>query len=203
MDERPITDLDEQPPASPADALAIIEREQNQNWSRALSPFFLLWGLIWLVIGVAWFGANTGYWGAVVALVTTAVVIVGGSVTSGVLGARMSRGVVGPSSTSGAMYGFAWFGAMIGVAVITSAIDGATGPFGASLYPVVFVFVVGVLYTATGAFHRSTVDYVLGFVVQAVALVTLFTPSPWESLVMGIGGGGAMIVVGLLRRSTR
>lgn len=198
MQERPTTDIDDEPPASAADALEIIRREQTRRQPN-IGPYFLLWGVAWLLIGVAWSGARSGLWSPDLAGTGTGLLVLSGCVISAVLGVRTGRGVDGPSSRFGAMYGFGWLTAMIGTAAIAAALVGTTGRAGADLIPALFVFVVGVMYTVTGAFHRCTPDYVLGLVVQAVAVATAFTPVPWNSLVMGVGGGGALIVMGLYR----
>ncbi|BBF98980.1 MULTISPECIES: hypothetical protein [Pseudonocardia] len=202
MQDPPITGPDDDPPASPADALAIIEQEQARQ-EPDVGPYFLLWGVAWALMGGAWFGAHQGLWSAGTAGITTGLLVVVGIGTSAFMGTRIGRGVSGPSSTFGAMYGIGWLIAMIGTGALGGALVATTGPAGGNLIPALFVFVVGVLYTATGAFHRSTFDYVLGIVVQVIAVVTAFTPVPWNSLVMGIGGGGALIVAGLLSRRAR
>lgn len=202
MQDRPITGLDDDPPASPADALAIIQREQARQ-EPDISPYFLLWGVAWALMGVAWFGAHLGFWSAGTAGIATGLLVVAGMAASAFMGTRVGRGVAGPSSTFGAMFGIGWFVAMVGTGAMGGALVVATGPAGGNLIPALFVFVVGVMYTVTGAFHRSTPDYVLGIVVQVIAVVTAFTPVPWNSLVMGLGGGGALIVAGLLHRRAR
>lgn len=77
MQDRTDTDVDDQPPHSPADALAIIEREQ----ARQVPPywiFYLIWGAAWAVIGLAWFANGTGVVTALTAGVLTGLAIAGG-----------------------------------------------------------------------------------------------------------------------------
>ncbi|ALE79887.1 hypothetical protein WY02_17200 [Pseudonocardia sp. AL041005-10] len=77
MQDRTDTDVDDQPPRSPADALAIIEREQ----ARQIPPywiFYLIWGAAWAVIGLAWFANGTGAVTATTAGVLTGLAIAGG-----------------------------------------------------------------------------------------------------------------------------
>jgi hypothetical protein len=202
VDDRPHTDVDEQPPASPAEALAIIEREQARR-EPDIAPFFVAWGVAWLVIGVAWFGAGSGAWPGTAAGVATAAVIVLSMVGSGVLGARLGRGVSGPTQHFGAMYGWAWTLSMIGTGVLVGALARFGGPGVAVLAPALFVFVAGAMYTLGGAFWRSPLDYGLGIVLQVIAVLSAFTPLPWNSLLMGVAGGGAMIATGALRRIRR
>ncbi|WP_344024289.1 hypothetical protein [Pseudonocardia kongjuensis] len=202
MQDRPSTDVGDEPPASPADALAIIEREQARR-TPDFAPYFLFWGVAWLLIGLAWFADRAGLGPAVDAWAITGVTVGIAIVLSAVIGIRMGRGVQGTSSRFGAMYGVGWMVAMIGTGAIAAAFAPAVTPSGANPFPVLFVFVVGVLYMATGAFVHSAVDYWTGLTVQAVAVVTAFAPDPWNSLVMGLGGGGALIVAGLLHRRAR
>lgn len=202
MDERPQTGIDDDAPISAEDALAIIRREQRRS-EPDISPFFLIWGAVWLVIGVGFFAAGQALVPFLAAGLTTAAVIVVGMVASAVLGARMGRGVSGPSSRSGAMYGLTWTVAMVGTGALVGGLSRFGGPGVSVLAPALFVFVAGVLYTAGGALWRSAPDYVLGIAVQVVAVVSVFTEVPWNSLVMGIGGGGALIVAGVWRRRSR
>ena len=196
------TDPGDDPPVSAADALAIIEREQARQ-EPDLAWYFVLWGALWILIGAVWAGDGAGLWTSGVAGTVTGVLVVAGCVTSAWLGTRMNRGVAGPSNRFGAMYGIAWFTAIVGTVLLTIALVRLTGEAGTALIPALFVFVVGVMYMVTGAFFRSTLDYVLGLVVQAVAVVTAFTPAPWNTLVMAIGGGGALLTVGLIRLARR
>ncbi|MFP5068851.1 hypothetical protein ACLFMI_04175 [Pseudonocardia nantongensis] len=198
MTDRPSTDIDDEPPASAADAMAIIQSEQARQEPN-IGPYFLLWGAAWVFIGLAWFGAESEVWAPDVAGITTGVLVLAGCAVSAVLGARMGRGVAGPSSRFGAMYGFGWFAAMAGTGALAAVLATTAGEAGADLIPALFVFVVGVMYTVTGAFHRCIPDYALGLVVQAVAVTTAFTPGPWNTLVMGIGGGGALVAMGIYR----
>lgn len=202
MDERTTAGLDDEPPASPADALAIIQREQARH-EPDIGPFFVIWGVTWLVIGIGWTGAGSGAWSGIVAGVTTAVVIVLGMIASAVYGSRIGRGVSGPSQTSAAMIGFGWTAAMLGTGVLVGGLARFGGPGVSVLAPALFVFVVGALYTLGGAFWRSVPDYALGLTLQVIAAVSVFVPVPWNSLLMGVGGGGALIAVGLWRRARR
>jgi hypothetical protein len=43
---------------------------------------------------------------------------------------------------------------------------------------------------------RHVPSYLLGAFVQVVAVVCLFTPVPWNALVLGVGVGGSVLAVG-------
>ncbi|MEJ8278766.1 hypothetical protein [Pseudonocardia spirodelae] len=205
MIDRRSTDLDEQPPSSPAEALAIVEREQARH-APDLAPFFVLWGLAWVAIGLAWFGSGSGLWSAAVAGIVTAVAVAGGMVVSAVLGSRIDRGVSGPSRTAGARLGVGWVVAMAATGAVAVGVVRLTEPGSAvvaALFPTLFVLVVGVIYMMTGALWRSRPDFGLGIALQVVAVATVFTPLPWNNLVMAVGGGGSLVVAGLLRRGRR
>lgn len=198
MDERPTTGIEDDAPISARDALAIITREQRRS-EPDIGPFFLIWGAAWLVIGLGYTGAGFGLLPYTAAAVTTAVAIVAGSVSSAVLGARMTKGVDGPSTRDGMRFGLCWTVAMVGTGVLVGGLSRFGGPGVAVLAPALFVFVAGVLFAAGSAYWRSTPDLALGLGLQAVAMVSVFTDPPWNSLVMGVAGGGALVVIGVWR----
>ncbi|TCK27349.1 hypothetical protein [Pseudonocardia endophytica] len=195
MDERTI---DDGAPVSAADALAIIEREQART-EPDIGPFFLLWGALWLVIGLGWFAAGQGVVDPRAAGIATLVAVVVGSVASTLLGRRIGRGVSGPSSRQGLMYGLCWLVALVATGAIVGGMARFGDPVSSTIAPALFVFVVGVMYTAGGVFWRSTLDFGLGVVVQVIAVLAVFVDAPWNSLLVGVLGGGALIVVGAYR----
>lgn len=195
MDERTIG---EDAPASAADALAIIEREQARRVPDS-GPFYLLWGIAWVLIGLGWFAAGRGMIDQPVAGIVTLVVALVGVALSIVLGRRIGRGVAGPSSRQGAMYGTSWGIAIVTTVVVVAALSRFGGPVVGVVAPTLFLFVVGLLYTAGAVFWRQPLDYGLGIAVQVVAAISAFTDPPWNSLVVGVLGGGALIVVGSYR----
>lgn len=195
MDERTI---DDDTPVSAADALAIIQREQART-EPDIGPFFLIWGVLWLVIGLGWFAAGQGLIGERTAGIATLVTVVVGSAASALIGRRIGRGVSGPSSQQGLQYGISWAIAIVATGAIVGGVARFGGPVSTVLAPALFVFVVGVMYTAAGVFWRSTLDFGLGIAVQLIAVLAVFTDPPWNSLVVGVLGGGALIAVGAYR----
>lgn len=187
---------------SAADALAIIERTQSHTVSR-LTPnvglIYAMWGIAWLVIGVAWFLARLGTVTESTAGWTTGAIVVVGLVVSTVLGVRGGRGVRGPSSTQGLWYGLAWPISMSLLGVIVGGIGslGVSGEVMAVLSPGLFVFLAGALYLVSGALWTSVPDYVLGAWIMVVAVASVLVGRPAGPLVIGIGGGGALLLVGL------
>jgi hypothetical protein len=195
------TSADEAAPTA-ADALAIIQRTQSETASR-LTPnvgvIYGVWGLAWLAIGLVWFLARVGGLTETAAGWTTGGVVVVGLVVSTVVGVRGGRGVRGRSSTQGLWYGLAWPISMVLLGVIVGAIGamGVSNDVMAVLGPALFVFLAGALYLVSGAIWTSLTDYLLGAWIMAVAAASVIVGLPASPLVIGIGGGGALLLVGL------
>ncbi|GEL16502.1 hypothetical protein [Pseudonocardia asaccharolytica] len=190
---------DAEGPPSAADALAIIEREQARTSSKVMpniALFYALWGAIWLATGVLFFLLDpaTASW-------ATAAVVAVGVVTSAVLGARPGRGVTGASTRQGLFYGLGWAISLsaVGVFVAGMAALGVPGTAMAVLSPALLALVVGALYLLTGATWSSIPDFALGAWVMVVAVASVFAGLPGNSLVLGLGVGGGLLVVAGLR----
>ncbi|GAA4981481.1 hypothetical protein WHI96_01775 [Pseudonocardia tropica] len=199
MQDRTDTGVDDQPPRSPADALAIIEREQ----ARQVPPywiFYLIWGAAWAVIGLAWFANGTGAVTAATAGVLTGLAIAGGSIGSGLVGSRMGRGVTGPSQLHGALYGWVWPVAMIGVVALAVGLGRLGAPVGFAM-PALFVFVTGGLFAVGAAVRRDIPDYALGLGLLVLGAALPFVPAPWHALALAVVGGGALVATGLWTRA--
>ena len=199
MSERTHPDLDDESPPSAADALAIIRQEQQRS-APDVSAFFLVWGAAWVLIGLGWFAAGRGLFDSGAAGLLMTGVLVVAVAASAVIGFRLGRGVSGPSTTAGAMFGLTWVLAMLGTGVLVGGLSRFTDLGVGVLAPAMFVFVAGVMYSASGSVWRSRPDFVLGVVIQVVAMASAFTPVPWNALVMGVAGGGALLVRGAQRR---
>lgn len=192
-------DVGVEQPLSAADALAIVEREQARTGAQLAPNAAVLlgvWGLAWVVAGVVFFlhqigivaGGTAGMVGLVIGIAATLVSIV--------VGTRSGRGVRGASGTQGAMYGISWAISMTAMSlVVTATADTMPVDLKATLIPALYVFLAGVLYLAGGAVWRDTVQYGLGVWIIALAVVSLFAGQPANSLILGIGGGGAFIGV--------
>ena len=176
-----MSNLDEHPPAGPAETLRLIE-EQRAAAIRGLAPhpmaFFGPWGLAWLLgFGVMFlrFGPDGRVflpmpdWLPVVLLF---VLLAAAAVASGVIAGRSYRHVYGRSAVQGAMYGFAWFITFFGM--------GTT------------------LHMAGGAIWRDRTLFGLGVWTIAINIVGTAIGSGWHSLVISLAGGGAMLVLGLV-----
>ncbi len=204
------SDLDDAPPPSPDEALALIrsqtsalEREQLSGIPRIL----LVWGVSWSIGFLAlWSGYEGGNpWFRIslpIAGTIFGVLIVASIVFSAVVGMRLNRGVRGPSNFSGAVYGISWsvvsFGAyLIGAALIRNGMDAEL----ASLYfPAVFALVAGSMYLMGAALWRSVDQLVLGGVIIVAGTAAPFFGAPTNNLVMALLGGGAFLVAGVVMR---
>ena len=199
MHDHRFTGVDDQTPPSPADALAIIEREQ----ARQVPPywrFYLIWGIAWMVIGLAWFAHGAGLVGATLAGMLTGAAILGGSLISGITGARMGRGVTGPSQVYGALYGWVWPVAMVGIVALILGLNRLGAPTGYTA-PALFVFVTGGLFAVGASVWRQIPDYVLGITLMVLGASLLFIPAPWHALALAVVGGGTLVVTGFWTRA--
>lgn len=185
-----------------ADALAIIERTRSHAASR-LTPnvavYYGVWGVAWLAIGIVWFLARIDAVGLAAAAWTTLAVVIAAIVVSAVTGIRSGRGVRGRSSTQGLWYGLAWPISMSLLGVIVGAVGslGVGSEVMAVLSPALFVSLAGGLYLVSGAIWTSKVDYLLGAWIMVVATASVLVGLPASPLVIGVGGGGALLLVGV------
>ncbi|GEL24083.1 hypothetical protein PSU4_30370 [Pseudonocardia sulfidoxydans NBRC 16205] len=196
---------------SAADALAIIQQAQSHASSR-LSPsigvFYLVWGISWVVIGLAWFLAGIDVVSVAVSSWVTGIAVVGAACVSAAVGIRTGRGVSGPSSRQGLWYGLSWPISMslLGVLVGVLGSRNLPGDTMSVIAPALYVFLAGALYMLSGAVWSSRVDYVLGIWIMVVAVVSAMVGLPASPLIIGLGGGGALLFAGvraMVHRSAR
>lgn len=186
---------DTSPPRSAAEALSIIERQQART-GHALSPDVALmntvWGLAYLLGGAAYYLYRVGVLGGLLTVVACLVIGAAAIATSIVYSVRGSQGVRSAPELErrGAYYGFGWVIALVLTGVLTY------GAGTAVLTPVLFVFVVGLLYLAGGAVWTDPLQYAGGVWIMLVAVAAIFVPSPAHILVLAVGAGGGMLVLG-------
>jgi len=203
-----VSNLDEHPPAGPAETLRLIE-EQRAAAIRGLAPhpmaFFGPWGLAWLLgFGVMFlrFGPDGRVflpmpdWLPVVLLF---VLLAAAAVASGVIAGRSYRHVYGRSAVQGAMYGLAWFIAFLGMGTTLGRFDSALSDADTGLlWATVAIGLTGSLHMAGGAIWRDRTLFGLGVWTIAINIVGTAIGSGWHSLVISLAGGGAMLVLGLV-----
>src|SRR5690242_18487478 len=124
---------DDVPLGSPAESLALIERERAKL-ERSLTPDPRLmlwpWGFAWL-IGFALFFLRFGPDGRVLVdlpewlpLTALMALLLLAGATTGVVGYRSGRHMEGPSSRQGAMIGNTWSVAFAGMTAVLSQLSG-------------------------------------------------------------------------------
>ena len=193
---------------SAADALAIIQQAQSHASSRLSPSIYVVWGVSWVLIGLAWFLAGIDVISPAVSGWITGIAVVGAAVVSAVVGIRTGRGVSGPSSRQGLWYGLSWPISMtlLGVLIGILGSRNLPGDTMSVIAPALYVFLAGALYMLSGAVWSSRVDYVLGIWIMVVAVVSAAVGLPASPLIIGLGGGGGLLFAGvraLIRRSAR
>ncbi|GIE98202.1 transporter [Paractinoplanes rishiriensis] len=199
---------DDAPPLDPAESLALIERERA-NLARSLTPDPRLmlwpWGFAWL-IGFGLFFLRFGPdgrvfvdlpdWLPLVALMT--LFIVAGIIT-GVAGSRSSRQMAGPTSRQGLMYGLTWSIAYSGLSALFAQFSGdmPNEQLGL-LWAGGMVALTGALHMAGGAIWNDRNLFILGAWTSLVNVAGIIAGPGWHSLIVAVGGGGAMIAAGVI-----
>jgi hypothetical protein len=187
---------------SAADALAIIKDQQAATAARIgprIGHFFLIWGAVWLVTGLLFYGTSLGWWSAGVANWATLAVVTLGMAASAATGIRSGRGVAGTSVRQGLLYGLTWPAVMVALAVLIVGLVGLDLPGDTLgvLVPALIAFVSGALYAVSGAVWVYLPNLLTGLWVVACGVGSLFAGVPANALVLGVGIGGALLGVGL------
>jgi hypothetical protein len=183
---------------SAADALEIIRNQQADTATRIgpkVAYFFLIWGAVWLVSGLLYFftPGPAATWGSIAAVAV-------GGIASGILGSRSGRGIAGGSARQSMLYGLTFPIAMLGAGALVGAM---AGPLDLSpvavgaLAPALFAFTIGALYAVSGAVWNYVPNFVTGVWILVVGVVSAFVGVPGNALVLGVGVGGALLVVGV------
>jgi hypothetical protein len=199
---------DDAPMLDPAESLALIERERA-NLARSLTPDPRLmlwpWGFAWL-FGFGLFFLRFGPDGRVFVdlpewlppVALTALFLVAGAIT-GVAGARSSRQLAGPSSRQGLMYGLTWSAAYTSMSILFARFsDDLPDELLGLLWAGGMVALTGALHMAGGAIWNDRNLFVLGAWTSLVNLAGIVAGPGWHSLIVALGGGGAMIAAGVI-----
>ncbi|MFR9800925.1 hypothetical protein ACL02T_01320 [Pseudonocardia sp. RS010] len=199
----PRSTVDDDEPPGAADALALIRAQQAGTAAR-LGPrsgtFLLVWGAAWVLTGALSFASAVGGLPAAAAGWGTLGVVAVGLAASTVVGLRSGRGVSGPSTRRTLLYALTWPAVMVGLVLLvvglaTSA-DLPPDVLGL-LVPALFALTVGALYAVSGAIWTSLPQFLLGLWVVAVGVASTFAGVPANALVLGIGVGGALLLLGV------
>ncbi|NLM37537.1 MAG: hypothetical protein GX202_05355 [Firmicutes bacterium] len=170
------------------DQIAYLRELITQTRLRAADgyPFFLLWGLLWIVgyMGSIWLSSQ----------VWAGVVVVGG-VLSVVVGFKKKNELAAPPL----LKKIGWLELILFAysAFLFSLLLLFTDNFQIinSFWP----FQIGMLYILAGIFAgRSLV--LIGCWLMVAAVAGIWIPFPWQQIWLAAGGGGGLILTGLLLR---
>ncbi|GAA3450956.1 transporter [Dactylosporangium matsuzakiense] len=199
---------DDAPPASAADSLELIRKEQLAvGKAISLNPlmYYAPWGLAWFVgFGLLFlrYGpdqrvfVNLPDWLPLVALfVLMALAMVATTVTSVV----RQRGFEGQSAWRGTAYGFAWFLSFAGMGTTLGRIAGLLPePERGLLWACSSVGLVSAMYMCGAAIWLSRDMFIFGAWLTVINIAGVIAGPGWHSLVISLGGGGGLIVLGVL-----
>jgi Na+-transporting methylmalonyl-CoA/oxaloacetate decarboxylase beta subunit len=199
---------DDAPPASAAESLELIRKEQAAAArTLELNPllYYVPWGVAWLVgFGLLFlrFGpddrvfVNLPDWLPLVSLFTLMALAM---VTTTVLTTSRGRAVQGRSSWQGTAYGFTWFLSFAGVGSTLSHFARLLPePEQGLLWASASVGLVATLYMAGAAVWTSRDMFIFGAWLTVINIAGVAAGPGWHSLIIGIGGGGGLILLGLL-----
>ncbi|MFC6080569.1 hypothetical protein [Sphaerisporangium aureirubrum] len=199
-------DGDDETVMSPAESLAVIERQKAETSKRLGGdplPFFLAWGLAWLV-GFGAFFLRLGLDGRAyvnisrgACLVTLFVSLALAMAFTALLAWRQGSQVRGASQERGTMYGLSWsvgFVTMTGIAVRA----GKDLPEAESylLWASLSMLVVCLLFMAGGAVFGTRPMFAVGVALAAVNLLGVVLGPGWHALLASVVVGGGFIVIG-------
>lgn len=186
------------PPLSPADSMALIDAHRSGRLRADRRSAALLcgaWGIAYLVSWGTFYLAGEHVLPALVAEITTGVLMVGAIVFSAWFSVHGSQGVRGPSQVTGAMYGFSWtLGFVVLIAVnVGLQHTGLTGDQVTLLWSGSALLVIGLLYLAGGAMTRSWPYYVVGAWTMTAGAASVYVGVPGNFLVLSLAGGGGFL----------
>lgn len=170
------------------DQIAYLQRLIAQTRLRAADgyPFFLLWGLLWIVgyVGSIWW--SHGVWAGIAPV---------GILLSIVIGVRKKKEIPLPPLLK--KLGWLMLILFIYTAFLFSQLLFITDNFQVinSFWP----FHIGLLYVVAGIFAgRSLV--MIGCWLILAAVTGIWIPSPVQEIWLAVGGGGGLILTGMLMR---
>lgn len=199
---------DDAPPASAAESLELIRREQAAAARiLAINPllYYVPWGAAWLLgFGLLFlrYGpdgrvyVHLPAWLPLASLFALMCVAMAGTV---LVSAVRGRGVEGRSSFQGATYGLAWFFAFAGVGgTMYHFARQLPGPERGLLWASVSVGLVGAMYMTGAAVWLSRDMFVLGAWLTIINIAGVAAGPGWHSLFISVGGGGGLCLLGVV-----
>jgi hypothetical protein len=204
---------DDAPLGNPADALALIEREQA-NLVRDIRPdprlMYWPWGLAWL-LGFGLFFLRYGPDGKIyvdlpdwLPLVALMLLFIAAGIVTGFAGSKPVRRTSGPGSRSGLMYGVSWSIAFASFSTVFARVaDDLPEQQAGLLWAGGLVALTGAMHMAGSAIWQDRQLFVLGAWTSVINAVGVICGPGWHSLIVAIAGGGGMLLAGVLgHRST-
>ncbi|MFI6759158.1 transporter [Micromonospora sp. NPDC050417] len=203
-----ILDDDDRPPASPAETLRLIRRQQAEA-ARHLSPdprlVYWPWGIAWL-IGFALFFLRFGpddrvfvnlpEWLPLTALF---ILLAAAGTLSAIGGARAYGQVTGDSSRRGQWYGIAWMLGFVTYGVTLGRVtDHLPDDLARLLWAAGAVGLTGVLHLAGGAIWLDRNLFRLGIWLTLINIIGVYAGPGWHALIVAVAGGGGMLVGGVI-----
>jgi len=169
---------------------ALQDMEQTRGRARAFSgyrqagPVLVAWGLAWMGGNLAfYYDAPLAGWifGGLMAAATVVSIVAGG---------RGAKPSLTPAMRRKSMLGAAViFAAIVGLLHILAPIDGTR-------VNAVISYLVGAIYTLAGVWAGARLAW-LGVVVMGLVLAGWLGAREHYELIMGLGGGGALLAAGL------
>ncbi|MER7003378.1 transporter [Dactylosporangium sp. NPDC000555] len=199
---------DDAPPASAAESLELIRREQAAAArTMALNPllYYMPWGGAWL-IGFGLLFLRYGPDGRVfvdlpawLPLASLFALMALAMASTALVSAVRGRGLEGRSSWQGTAFGLAWFFSFAGVGTTTNRFaqflpEAERG----LLWACSSVGLVGALYMAGAALWMSRDMFVLGAWLTVINIAGVLAGPGWHSLLISLGGGGGLCLLGIL-----
>lgn len=188
-------------PLDPASMLALAQKQQKSVSSQRGSFVAIIMAGYGVALLAGFltlrFVAGPVAWWVFIALFAAAIAL---SITLGVRGAR---GIRSSDSFTGTAYGISWSLAMAGLGALGGGliIQGLDNHLLLLFYSCVYTFLIGLQYFMAGVIWRSVPSLIVGGWLVVVAAVAPYLGFPNHYLLLGIGGGGAFIVLAIVTAS--
>ncbi|MFZ4893937.1 hypothetical protein ACL9RL_05765 [Plantibacter sp. Mn2098] len=179
-------------------------RRVEDIFARPTISLVLIWGVAWFVgFLVLWSASDQNPWfqtPEAPAGIVFGSLMVGGIISSIVIGSGMSRGIQGAQRVQGTLYGVSWAVGCTAPGFLGGALlaNGMPAESAALFFPAAYALVVGLLYLAGGAIWRDRIMYSLGVWTILVGVIAPYFGTPGNTLVMAFAGGGGFLVYGAI-----